>query len=226
MREPTLFMLNLPEEGWARKAVLFPVLARGNKVILATAAHTVSDITGHYTLVLCDSEGNEVPLKSSREAPIKTMILPPDYATDLAFVEVEMEQVPSLVKFSTDPIVNGATLFHARNVMGRKEFSGQACVRTEQKGSPLSRQFACLNSEYFERSDLMAQTTIRVPCPLRELSMRSWPGVSGSPLWTQSGRTIGMVCGGNTELTENEPSYFLIYLPAETIRENLTRYFR
>lgn len=226
MREPTLFLLNLPDKGWMKKAVLFPVLARGNKVILATAAHSVVDLVGQYRLVLCDSDGNEVPLKSSRDAPIKTMILPPEYATDLAFVEVEMERMPSLVKFSTDPIMKDTTFFHARNVIGREEFDGQACIRTEQKGSPLPQQFACIEKQYFERSEIATQTTMRLPCPLRVLAIRSWPGVSGSPLWTPSGRTIGMVCGGNTELTEKNTSYFLVYVPAATIRENLARYFR
>jgi hypothetical protein len=219
-------MLNLPGEGWIRKSVLFPVLTRGNKVILATAAHAVNEIAGHYTLVLCDSEGNEVPLKSSREAPVKTMILPPEYATDLAFMEVEMERMPSLVKFSTDPILNDTTLFHARNVIGRKEFEGKVCIKTEQKSNLLPEQYACVGNKYFERSEIAAQTVQRIPCPLRALAMQSWPGVSGSPLWNQSGRTVGMVCGGNVELTEEEQKYFLVFLPAATIRENLARYFK
>lgn len=222
MRQPSLFLLKLPEKGWTKNAVLFPVQARGRGVILATCAHTVNHIEGQYNLIICDTDGNELP----EGPPIKTMLLPPELGADLALMEVQMDQVPSLVKFSTDPIQKDTTLFHARNVMRKPGFEGQNFVVTEQKSSVLPRSYACIMNHYHEKAELARQGVSKIPCPQGALAMRSWPGVSGSPIWNQHGRTIGMVCGGNEELTETNPEFFMVFLPAEMIKKALAQFLR
>ena len=54
--------------------------------------------------------------------------------------------------------------------------------------------------------------------------MRSWPGVSGSPLWDKTGGVVGMVAGGTENLTEADPDYNLVYLPAKQIQACMKKF--
>ncbi|HWP61336.1 MAG TPA: hypothetical protein VN495_01920, partial [Candidatus Paceibacterota bacterium] len=77
-----------------------------------------------------------------------------------------------------------------------------------------------------EPSEHLAVLGQQLKSPWRGLIMRSWPGVSGSPLWDQYGNVLGMVGGGNQELTESDPDFHLVYLPAKVIKENLRRFIQ
>ena len=149
------------------------------------------------------------------------MILPVGLGIDLAFLEMPMDSLPTPVKWSDQSIPKGAVLHHARNVLFRKEFE-ETCLVTEQTVSPLPRRFALSGGQYVEvfgRRGVIGGKVYKNL--LRGLSMRSWPGVSGSPIWDTHGSVLGMVCGGNEELTDVEREFFLVYLPARVIRESL-----
>src|SRR5580704_16611202 len=133
MPTPTLFMLNIPETDGskkARKAVLFPVSVKGSQVILATCSHTIKGIIGPYEMIICDSSGHVLP---RLENLTRTLILPPELGTDLAFVEMHMDKIPAPVRLSDQSTISrSSTLSHARNVMYRSDYPGQTCVITVQ----------------------------------------------------------------------------------------------
>jgi hypothetical protein len=216
-KSPPVFLLAVPGRG---RCVLFPVAARENDtVVFATCSHTVDGLD-KYEARTCDVEGHEV----GTDKGFRTLILPRALGTDLAFVIQQLKQVPLIVRLSERTIAKGSKLSHVRNVMFRSDFKDQTHLVTEQSASPLSRRFAYVEESYREPKEQIAALGQRLKNPLRALAMRSVPGVSGSPLWDQYGNVLGMVCGGNEELTESEKEYFLVYLPAKEIKRNLVRF--
>ncbi len=220
MKIPSLFMLNIPDrvQKRVRAAVLFPVSVKGKNVVLATASHTVIGLTGEYEMILSDADGRRLPATT---IPTKTMILPPTLGMDIAFLETQMDELPMPVRLSDQAISKGTTLSHARNVLLRGEFEDQTYVVNSQTVSPLSRRFTFDLDRFVEASEQVALAGRVYRNPLRGLAMRSWPGVSGSPIWDKFGNVLGMVCGGNEELTEAEPEFYVVYLPAKAIKEGL-----
>lgn len=219
VKVPPLFMLNIPgpDNKSVKAAVLFPVSVQGKNVVFATAAHTLAGIGGQYKMMLADANGHELPPATT---PTKTLILPPEFGMDIAFLQMQMDAPPTAVRLSDKSIPKGAVLSHARNVRLRDEFE-ETCRVTQQTVSPLSRRFTFDVDQYVEVSEQVALVGRAHKNPLRALAARSWPGVSGSPLWDQYGNVLGMVCGGNEETTEAEPEFFLIYLPAKAIKDGL-----
>ncbi len=222
MKEPPLFMLNIPNRPrqMARAAVLFPVSVKGKRVVLATAAHTVDDLVGNYEMILSDASGQRLP---PTQTAVRTMILPAELGMDLAFLEMRMDEVPTPVRLSEQAISKGAVLSHARNVLLRPEFK-ETYVISPQTVAPLPRRFTRLEGQYVETIEQANVAGKVFKNPLRGLVMRSWPGVSGSPIWDSFGNVLGMVCGGNEELTETEPAFFLVYLPAKAIKTALSQF--
>ena len=179
MKRPSIFLFSIPRDDHIRGAVLFPVLAKGSKVIFATCAHTIREISGTYGMIICDIDGRPLP---SRPETMNSMILPPETGLDLAFVEMHMEEVPPLVKWSDRLISRGTVLNYARNVMNRADHPDQTCVISEQTVSPINRRFSFVGNRYLEASVQTRVLGQAMKNPVRALAMRSWPGASGSPL--------------------------------------------
>lgn len=219
MKEPPLFMLNIlnHDRTGTKAAVLFPVSVKGNSVVFVTAAHAVAGLGGRYEMILSDANGQKLP---PTKIPTKTMILPPELGMDVAFLETQMDAPPTPVRLSEKSISKGTVLSHARNVLFRTELEGTYMV-SRQTTAPLSRRFTFDVDQHIEVSEQVAQVGRVYKNPLRTLAMRSWPGVSGSPIWDPYGNVLGMVCGGNEELTAAEPEFFLVYLPAKAIKDGL-----
>lgn len=214
-------MLTIPKGG---RAVLFPVMVkRPNTVIFATCAHAVEGMVGQFEMVVADEEGNVLPNLGGQT---KNMILPRELGADLAFVEMQMQELPQVVRLSDQTVSKGSKIHHVRNVMYKDDFKDQTCVISEQEVSPLNRRFSLIDGRYRDTSEQVAVLGRTLKNPLRAMVARSWPGVSGSPIWDQYGNVLGMVCGGNEELTAQDPEYFLVYLPAKAIKKNLELFLR
>lgn len=216
-------MLNIPDGDRMKGAVLFPVATRNNRLILATASHTVTGMRGQYEMIIADSSGSVLPASKSL---VKTMILPPEMGTDLALMEMSVDELPALVRLSDRTPSKGMTLCHARNVMFKNDFKDQTFVVSEQSVASIPRRFTFANGDYFDVREHHALIGQAAKNPLRGLAMQSWPGVSGSPIWDSYGNVLGMVCGGNGELSESEPEFFVVYLPAKEIKKNLERFIK
>lgn len=222
MKAPTLFMLTVPDGERARRGVMFPVATREARLICATTAHTVQGMTGSFQMIVADQAG--IPF--TPEAGCRgVQIIAIETDTDLALIEMEMDSIPKPVRLCDRRIAKDMTLYHARNVMFKNEFEGQACVFSEQVVSPMLNRFVLDDCGAIEVPD-SARAQMRGRCLLRGLRMRSWPGVSGSPLWDRFGNVYGMVQGGNEELNERRPEFVLAYLPVENIRKSIQRFRR
>lgn len=219
MKTPSLFMFNIPQGKSMRRSVMFPVVIQGNLVTFATVSHAVEHVGGEYEMVIANASGEILPAQTTKT---KVVVIPVETGADLAFVQVEIDSPPSAVRFSDRRIKKGEPLSHARNVMFRKEFKDQVFEVTTQNSAPLSgKRFTFENGDYFDTQEQKKFLGMVRANPLKGLSIRSWPGVSGSPLWDKFGNVLGMVCGGNVELSEKHPNFFLVYLPAKEIKRYL-----
>lgn len=93
------------------------------------------------------------------------------------------------------------------------------CIITTQTAGRTTGKFLYTGTQFLPLDDNLKRSIGIVPkAPHKGVTMRSWPGVSGSPLWDKFGNVLGMVAGGTEELTAERPEYNLVYLPAKQIQ--------
>jgi hypothetical protein len=205
------------------RSVAFPVAKTKNgKTLFATCSHTVTDHIGKgLQLYMTYADGTQLILDSR----FRNHVIHPDQNSDLSFLEIHAEHGLSMVKFGDRHISPGTELTHVRNVSSRAEFEGQFAVLTTQNAGEHTGKYLVGRERFHQLDADLIRTLGNTPkCPHRGIAMRSWPGVSGSPLWDKFGNVLGMVAGGTEELTSASPNYNLVFLPSKEIRMCLKIY--
>lgn len=198
------------------RSVAFPVAkTTQGKYLFCTCSHT---ITGHIakggSLHFLYADGIDVP----RDERVRNHVIPPEMNLDLCFFELAIDRELGFARFTERPIVPGLELCHVRNVCFRADFPDQKMVITAQKVEATTGKYV-FDGDRFHKMDEDLRRALGTPLknPHKGLAMRSWPGVSGSPLWDKSGSVLGLVAGGTEKLTDENPNYNLVYLPAKQI---------
>ncbi len=226
LKKPDILLVNVlfNDKTLRSRAVAFPVAkTKQGTTIFATCAHVVEGKGMVFPIALVYSDGASASLPT--EEMYTNHVMHPNSGTDLAFIEAKVGRNMKLCTLSDSRIDRGTRLFHARNVCYKEGFDDDFCVVTEQTASAMSKQYVLIDGAYREvTKDLIQVLGRHPPAPQKVLMMRSWPGVSGSPVWDELGKVRGMVCGGNEELTADAPEHFMVYLPADKIKKNLKKF--
>ena len=209
--------------GGSGRSVAFPVAkTTQGKYLFCTCSHTVTDhIAKGGSLHFCYADGTEVP---SGER-VRNHVIPPELNFDLSFFEKDIDREIGLARFSGRSIVPGLELSHVRNVCFREDFPEQKSVITTQIVEATTGKFVFGGDRFHKVDAHLGLALGALPkSPHKGVAMRSWPGVSGSPLWDKNGSVLGMVAGGTEELTEERPRYNLVYLPAKQIQSCMRKF--
>lgn len=229
MKTPPFLLVNCLETangmviGGSGRSVAIPVAkTTQGKYLFCTCSHT---ITGHIakggSLGFYYADGMEVPLGER----VRNHVIPPELNFDLSFFEKTIDREVGFVRFSERSIVPGLELSHVRNVCFREDFPDQKSVITTQTVEATTGMFMFGGDRFHKVDADLRQALVILPkSPHKGVAMRSWPGVSGSPLWDKTGGVLGMVAGGTEELTEENPRYNLVYLPAKQIQSCMKKF--
>jgi len=229
MKTPPFLLVNCVEtsgdvvSGGSGRSVAFPVAkTTQGKYLFCTCSHTItSHIAKGGSLHYCYADGTDVP---SGER-IRNHVIPPELNFDLSFFEKDVDREIGRARFSDRLIAPGLELSHVRNVCFREDFPDQKSVITTQAVEATTGKYMFGGDRFHKVDADLRQMFGALPkSPHKGLAIRSWPGVSGSPLWDKSGSVLGMVAGGTQELTEERPRYNLIYLPAKQIQSCMKKF--
>lgn len=207
------------------RSVAFPVAkTKQGKYLFCTCSHTVTDhLANGGSLHFYHSDGAEVSISDR----VRNYVIPPELNLDLSFFEATMDREIGRARLSDRPIASGLELSHVRNVCFKENFPDQKSVITKQTVEGTGGRYF-MAFDRFHKTDVdLRQSLGSEPMPKsphKGIVMRSWPGVSGSPLWDKNGNVIGMVAGGTEELTEENPRYNLVYLPAKQIQSCMRKF--
>lgn len=202
--------------GGSGRSVAFPVAkARGGKLLFATCSHTITaHIDKGLPLQMLYSDGMQLP----EGEPINNHVIPVEFNYDLCFFETKVDRELRVPRFGTPTTVVNMELSHVRNVSYRADFSNQTWVITTQTATTATGSYTLGGDKYHQVDQRLKETLGKLPKNShRGINIRSWPGTSGSPLWNRHGIVVGMVAGGTTELTPQNPQYNMVYLPTKHI---------
>lgn len=205
------------------RSIAFPVAKTKNgKHLFATCAHTlIEHLDKGLPLYMLHADGSEVP----RDGPLRNNVIPPQLNFDLSFFELDVGKQMGLVRFSNRTVSSGSELSHVRNVCFKEDSDGKKTVVTTQTTGRSNGKYLYVGSQFLPVDDALKRSLRVMPkCPHKGITMRSWPGVSGSPLWDKHGNVLGMVAGGTEVLTTERPDYNLVYLPAKQIQECVKKF--
>lgn len=205
------------------RSIAFPVAKTKNgKYLFATCAHTITDhLERGLPLHMLFADGSEVP----RDGPLRNNVIPPQLNFDLSFFELDVGNKIGVVRFSARTVSAGNDLSHVRNVCFKEDAEGRQSVITTQTTGRSTGKYLLDVGMFHQVDDALKRQVQPMPkTPHRGITMRSWPGVSGSPLWDKHGNVLGMVAGGTEELTEERPDYNLVYLPAKQIQSCVKKF--
>ena len=152
--------------------------------------------------------------------------MPLQLGLDLAFIEIQLDTDVVISRMSSDRIKSGLEMSHVRNVYGREEFDDIYKVTTTSVSETRQRFRPLDDYSYEEIRNIRTANGQILSGRHKGLTMQSWPGASGSPLWDTFGNVRGMVAAGNEELTEEHPENFLCFLPASDISKALKKFFK
>lgn len=212
-------MLNDTTARSTGRSIAFPVAyTKAGKTLFCTCSHT---ITHHLEmgnkLLFHYADGTEVPLVDR----ILNNVMPLALNLDLSFFEIDSDEKIEVARLRDRVITTGLELSHVRNVCFREDFPDQKTVFATQVVGASTGKHMFLDEMFYKVDAGLRQKAKSVALPKsphRGVAMRSWPGVSGSPLWDKSGNVLGMVAGGTEKLTEEYPRWNLVYLPAKQIQ--------
>ncbi len=209
---------------FAGRHVAFPVAtAKDGKTVFATCAHALEGNGSTYAFQFLYSDGTELPPGD----PSTNYIVPKQLGFDLAFMAVHTDRKIDPVRFSVKKPIRPTRLRHSRNVCHSVGFTDDDThIISEHDSVTTGQRFCWFNGQFEEVEDVCQLTGVMPKVTHLGLSMQSWPGVSGSPLWDEKGRVIGMVAGGNSKLTAYRPNYFLCYLPAKQIQGCIDKFLK
>jgi|GEM_PF-2613915 len=221
-KAPQRFMLNVANDtklDSGGRAVMFPVAkTRKGSVIFATCAHAVENHSGRIQMTVFDHNGENLEYAGNTQ----NWIIPPSIGADLVFIDMPVSDMSQFqpVRLQKDRISTGKELTYTRNVMYKKDFPEQILLTETKKAHLIKTEIYARSSKGFDTLSAGYNSMGR-NYPIRGLWMRSYPGVSGSPLYDNFGRVYGMVCGGNNSLDIKYNDYFLVYLPSKLIKKYL-----
>lgn len=226
MKTMSFFLLNAMSLDFKRftgRYVAFPVgRTKSGKYLLATCAHSVVSSGAMHAVQLLYPDGTQLSTGEMH----KNHIVPPQLGLDLAFIEIQLDTDMTVSRLKSDRIKSRSEISHVRNVSGREEFNGVYNITTASV-SELRQRFRPLDDYSYEEIENLRTADGQIPSGSHKgLTMQSWPGVSGSPLWDTFDNIRGMVAAGNEELTEKHPEYFLCFLPAGEISKALRKFFK
>jgi len=229
MENPPFILVNCMElsggvitKGTGR-SVAFPVArTKEGKYLFCTCSHA---ITHHLerggVLNFCYEDGTEVPSVKQ----VRNNVMPNELNLDLSFFEINIDRKIGFVSFSARMVTPGLELSHVRNVCFKKGFPDQSFVLTTQTVEATTGKFVLWGGLYHRADKDFKRAPGNMPkSPHKGVAIRSWPGVSGSPLWDKGGNVLGMVAGGTEELGEENQRHNLIYLPAKQIQSCMKRF--
>ena len=229
MEAPPFLLVNCLETsgdmvtGGSGRSVGFPVAkTKEGRVLFCTCSHTITDHLAKGGLLnFYYADGTQVSL--SRR--IRNNVIPPELNFDLSFFEADIDRKIGIVRLSERSVAPGLELSHVRNVCFKEDFPDQKSVFTTQTVGAITGKFM-FGGDRFHKVDADLKQALQVlpKSPHKGVAMRSWPGVSGSPLWDKTGGVVGMVAGGTEKLTEANPDYNLVYLPAKQIQACMKKF--
>lgn len=229
MKTPPFILVNCLETSGgvvtrgSGRSVAFPVAkTKEGKYLFCTCSHAITDhLDKGGSLHFCYDDGSDVPLGER----VLNNVVPPELNFDLSFFEADIDRKIGIARFSGRSVVPGLELSHVRNVCYREDFPDQKSVFTTQTVEARTGKFM-LDGGSFHKvdADLKRLLGTMPKSPHKGVAMRSWPGVSGSPLWDKTGGVLGMVAGGTEELTKENPRFNLIYLPAKQIQSCMKKF--
>jgi len=228
MKKPSFLLVSCVDMGQdsmqsVGRSVAFPVArTKEGRSLFCTCSHTITEHLGRGgKLILQYPEGEEVPLGR----PIINNVIPPELGSDLSFFEVDLDREVEIVNLRDSTISSGLEITHVRNTSLGSDFPDEIYEFTTQTVGGAAGKYALIDDRFHRVDDELKKMLEIIPkSPHKGILIQSWPGVSGSPLWDRYGRVLGMVAGGNQELTERYPDYYLVYLPTKQIQSLMKRF--
>lgn len=194
------------------RSVAFPVAkSKDGKFIFASCEHT---ITRHIQLglqvTMTYSDGIYLP----GDDKMRNNVIHPSFNSDLCFFELELDRDLPLVRLSRKDKIVGTTVSHIRNTGFKEECLEPRFEVTTQTPSRNNGKYFQMYEKFHRTADFVGA----IPkSPHRGINIKSWPGVSGSPLWDRFGNVLGMVAGGTGENLAQGVDPNLVYLPSSEI---------
>lgn len=184
------------------------------RTLFATCKHAVRQ---QFDATVFDEKHGLVPLRNARVLVGSLADL------DLAFMVLEIALPQERrIRINNEPIRGTVQLSHAQNIAMRTGEEVFKITTASVRPSPFKavREQDMSFSTLHRAGDLERAHKSGFQTLYGVLEMLSVPGVSGSPLWDQTGAIRGMVCSGTTERHELQAADGiprLIYLPIKKI---------